>query len=327
MNGRIYDYNIGRFLSVDPFIQGTGSQSINPYSYLMNRPLAGTDPSGYEAEIEVADYIITCGAGVCPNSSGNSGGDSGGDGKTGNGNNGDESNDESNSNGKDDSPKLPNPSEIVEVGSQQSIANKSASSPVNNGIGALSHFNGGGGAATSGESDSTLDSIQTGLDFFGMLPVIGEVADLANAGISLARGDYQGAALSLAAMVPIVGNAATGVKLARKATKVRGGAKRGPKTDPDAPHNKKIREVGDQIEAAGGVVIAGGGRLPEQLVRTPGGNKSGRRPDILYQDCNGMLCGINVGKTKADGSPIKREQQALDDLNNAGLPTRFEQYD
>lgn len=48
MNGRAYDYNLGRFLSVDPFIQAPGnSQSMNPYSYGMNNPLAGTDPSGY----------------------------------------------------------------------------------------------------------------------------------------------------------------------------------------------------------------------------------------------------------------------------------------
>ena len=48
MNGRVYDYNLGRFLSVDPFIQEPGnSQSLNPYSYIMNNPLAGTDPSGY----------------------------------------------------------------------------------------------------------------------------------------------------------------------------------------------------------------------------------------------------------------------------------------
>jgi len=48
MNGRVYDHNLGRFLSVDPFIQSPGnSQSINPYSYIMNNPLAGTDPSGY----------------------------------------------------------------------------------------------------------------------------------------------------------------------------------------------------------------------------------------------------------------------------------------
>ncbi|WP_444900371.1 RHS repeat domain-containing protein [Microbulbifer sp. VAAC004] len=50
MNGRAYDYNLGRFLSVDPIIQSPGnSQSLNPYSYIMNNPLAGTDPSGYAA--------------------------------------------------------------------------------------------------------------------------------------------------------------------------------------------------------------------------------------------------------------------------------------
>ncbi len=48
MNGRVYDYNLGRFLSVDPFIQAPGnSQSLNPYSYIMNNPLGGVDPSGY----------------------------------------------------------------------------------------------------------------------------------------------------------------------------------------------------------------------------------------------------------------------------------------
>jgi RHS repeat-associated protein len=48
MNGRVYDYLLGRFLEVDPVIQSpTNSQSLNPYSYLMNNPLSGTDPTGY----------------------------------------------------------------------------------------------------------------------------------------------------------------------------------------------------------------------------------------------------------------------------------------
>ncbi|MEJ8568787.1 RHS repeat domain-containing protein [Elongatibacter sediminis] len=48
MNGRVYDYHLGRFLSVDPVIQfPANSQSLNPYSYLMNNPMAGTDPTGY----------------------------------------------------------------------------------------------------------------------------------------------------------------------------------------------------------------------------------------------------------------------------------------
>ena len=48
MNGRAYDFNLGRFLSIDPIIQfPENSQSLNPYSYLMNNPMAGTDPTGY----------------------------------------------------------------------------------------------------------------------------------------------------------------------------------------------------------------------------------------------------------------------------------------
>ena len=50
MNGRMYDYNVGRFMGVDPFIQfPLNSQSLNPYSYILNNPLSGTDPTGYAA--------------------------------------------------------------------------------------------------------------------------------------------------------------------------------------------------------------------------------------------------------------------------------------
>jgi hypothetical protein len=62
MNGRVYDYRLGRFLSVDPIISNpANSQSINPYSYIGNNPLSGVDPTGYDA----------CPAGqqdICPNS-------------------------------------------------------------------------------------------------------------------------------------------------------------------------------------------------------------------------------------------------------------------
>jgi RHS repeat-associated protein len=48
MNGRIYDPNLGRFLSADPFIQAAGmTLSYNRYAYVMNNPLVLTDPSGY----------------------------------------------------------------------------------------------------------------------------------------------------------------------------------------------------------------------------------------------------------------------------------------
>jgi RHS repeat-associated protein len=48
MNGRVYDPDIGRFISADPFIQAPlMSQSLNRYSYAMNNPLSLIDPSGY----------------------------------------------------------------------------------------------------------------------------------------------------------------------------------------------------------------------------------------------------------------------------------------
>lgn len=48
MNGRVYDPEIGRFLSADPFVQETHNlQSWNRYSYVLNNPLSYTDPSGF----------------------------------------------------------------------------------------------------------------------------------------------------------------------------------------------------------------------------------------------------------------------------------------
>lgn len=48
MNGRIYDPQIGRFLSADPFIQDpTNAQSLNRYTYVGNNPLSYVDPTGY----------------------------------------------------------------------------------------------------------------------------------------------------------------------------------------------------------------------------------------------------------------------------------------
>ncbi|MFZ1834797.1 MAG: RHS repeat-associated core domain-containing protein, partial [Pseudomonadales bacterium] len=48
MGGRVYDAEIGRFLSADPFVQDiTNLQGLNRYSYVENNPLSYTDPSGF----------------------------------------------------------------------------------------------------------------------------------------------------------------------------------------------------------------------------------------------------------------------------------------
>src|SRR5205823_9021974 len=54
MNGRMYDYRLGRFLSVDPIISNAAnSQSINRYSCIRNHPLSGVDPTRYVSQTEI----------------------------------------------------------------------------------------------------------------------------------------------------------------------------------------------------------------------------------------------------------------------------------
>jgi hypothetical protein len=76
-----------------------------------------------------------------------------------------------------------------------------------------------------------------------------------------------------------------------------------------------------------GEIVAGGGILPERAIRTDGGFKDSRRPDILVRKPDGSLYGINVGKTTSNGAPIKREVQAIYDLEDAGIPMYFVPYD
>ncbi len=62
MKGRMYDPNIGRFLSPDNFIQSPyDPQNYNRYSYCINNPLKYTDPDGESITAIVAMSLIACG--------------------------------------------------------------------------------------------------------------------------------------------------------------------------------------------------------------------------------------------------------------------------
>ncbi|MBP0714327.1 hypothetical protein ABXK61_13490 [Burkholderia sola] len=67
--------------------------------------------------------------------------------------------------------------------------------------------------------DKMLDGLQTTLDVVGLVPGVGEIADLANAGISLARGDFVGAGLSLVSAIPFAGWLGTAGKVGRRGAK------------------------------------------------------------------------------------------------------------
>jgi RHS repeat-associated protein len=59
MGGRVYDPNIGRFMSADLFVQSPySSQSFNRYTYVSNNPMSRIDPTGYDDE-PVDEVVVT----------------------------------------------------------------------------------------------------------------------------------------------------------------------------------------------------------------------------------------------------------------------------
>jgi len=109
--------------------------------------------------------------------------------------------------------------------------------------------------------DKVLDSLQSGLDVVGLIPGVGEIADLANAGISLARGDYAGAALSAVAAIPFVGWLGTAGKAARQGTTIAAeatakAAKEAAEKKAKDESQKKAKEEAARKQASGGKVNA-----------------------------------------------------------------------
>ena len=65
--------------------------------------------------------------------------------------------------------------------------------------------------------ETALDGLQLVLDVMGCFPVFGAIPDLVNAGVSLARGDFAGAAMSAFCVIPGIGDVAGAVKAGAKA--------------------------------------------------------------------------------------------------------------
>jgi RHS repeat-associated protein len=71
MKGRLYDPHIGRFLTPDPFVSHPSfGQSWNPYSYVLNNPLAYTDPSGFRDDPVNSTCSGSCATFVYPTQGG-----------------------------------------------------------------------------------------------------------------------------------------------------------------------------------------------------------------------------------------------------------------
>jgi Hemolysin coregulated protein Hcp (TssD) len=112
------------------------------------------------------------------------------------------------------------------------------------------------------------------LDVAGMVPVIGEVADGINALAYLAEGNTTDAALSAAAMIPIAGWGATGVKAIRKGSKIVDAVKAGEKVKDGV---KALDTASDGVKAIDNVSEGTRALAPKVKKRGPDGLTASER--------------------------------------------------
>jgi hypothetical protein len=119
--------------------------------------------------------------------------------------------------------------------------------------------------AEASTGTQVLDGLQIGLDVAGLIPGVGEIADLANAGISALRGDWVGAGLSLASAIPFAGWGATAAKAGRKVAKASGEA--GAKAAKEAAERaaKEAAEKAEKEAAEKAAKEKGGKVKPTQM--------------------------------------------------------------
>lgn len=214
MNGRLYDPVLHRFLSPDNFVQDPfNTQNYNRYAYVLNNPLMYTDPSGELVE-PLTGFLVIAGFSLLKTAWDHWRGDIK-DAQIGRWLGRNFKSAVNDVNKFFGGGKRPDKITIMNLGSQ-SLVDPAMGKYGHSSLPISTSMGGGPGSAFS-SNQSWLSPLQTALDVVGLVPVVGEVADGANALIYLAQGDYVNAGLSGAAMVPFVGMGATGVKLAAKA--------------------------------------------------------------------------------------------------------------
>jgi RHS repeat-associated protein len=160
-----------------------------------------------------------------------------------------------------------------------------------------------------------LDAFQMGLDIGGMVPGAGEYFDLANASIYQIRGDQVNVALSLAATLPIGGQAATWAKWTRRyGDDVAGAAKGGgletmgtrptpgTRVRPEGvPENWRIRST----DTPGGTQYYNP-RNPNENVRVMQGNPNSPYPNSQVPYARQQNAGGTYLRQDGTSSPLPR---------------------
>jgi RHS repeat-associated protein len=325
MGGRVYDYQLGRFLSVDPVIGNPAySQSLNPYSYILNNPLAGKDPTGYFTcdergncngtigEIEKID-VYKDGSVTASNRDG----------------------------------------QTIQLGNRKdegvrSTLNAFAADAVLGGSNGYASVQGSNfvpsHAPESIESNVSRSSVlpagqlpSHGDPFGGAILSFGNSLSFGAGSLLFddsARADVEafehtyGAAAAILGVVRDLRNPVAGAKDA-EAKIEQAIAKSIP--NPwgklgSAAHREKVAARAAELESQGHEIVAGGGRLGERAVQTPEGRK--RFPDISTRGPDGKPYYENIGRTTTSGQPVARERRALDDIRRStGTEPGYTPYD
>ena len=128
--------------------------------------------------------------------------------------------------------------------------------------------------------DQVLDDVQSALDYAGLFPGPGNIADVLNAGISLVQGEWTAAGLSILGAMPAVGQ---GVTIGKRAKAAVGGGPP-PNGGNAKPHgglthngaiDSRIREL-QQNPSVSNI------RKNQQQVDINGNRVGTNRPDIQY---------------------------------------------
>lgn len=124
------------------------------------------------------------------------------------------------------------------------------------------------------EESSALDTTQAVLDVVGFLPVVGTAADLANAAISVARGNYFEAACSAVSAIPFVGKfLGKGAKALKAATKAGKAAKGAAKAAKALKKGKKLKKLGKGLKKVK-ALMNGAKKSPAALKKMKGVDKA-----------------------------------------------------
>jgi RHS repeat-associated protein len=178
---------------------------------------------------------------------------------------------------------------------------------------------GGGNPISEVELDGHLSLSDIGhaaLDVAGLVPGVGEVADLANAAWYAAEGDYGNAALSAASAIPFAGYAATAAKGAKYAAKGVDAAQSASKAADGARTGAKAADVtqGAGKTAPSPAKATSGGGGPTGGSKAAGGGGSGGAPKPGGSGGGASRATNGAGAGKAGSSaPGARSARAGDD--------------